>query len=218
MAYSGSTISIGDARLLGVADLLVANLSSLNTALARDSVTSPLVSSPYSTLTAAYDGAKGVYTGCVQLGDTVLIWDPKVYGTVRFCVCAGGGQSGIDFTSDYEFIDHTAGEVTGRRLEMNTALYAYIHPDVYRNEDPILQTQYRERARERITDWMRDGIFNTGDHITLQLTSSTFYPAPTYDQITRCRISMGQKGYFVKGMEGNMAVYGVHLMHTSLIA
>jgi hypothetical protein len=208
MSFDGTRPGLGEARLAALVTVLQTGLPVLNALLGLDSWTSDLIAAPFGPVQSAY----------VRRGDLRALWKPQAAnGLVRLRVAAAGHRDGLDFTSRKEYIDETS--TWGRQVTLFSAVFGYLHGDGFRDTDPDEQAERIEVARERLSDWIR-ATLNQSANKELVLASQEYWPTgDTHtDRLSRCGAEQGYKGAFDRGFGGNEVAYGVHVVHTGLIA
>src|SRR5579871_4055304 len=173
MAYS--TPGIDEATRQWIISQIVANVSSLNTALASDNLT------PVAPATS----------GSVFYGDPTLM--PQL--PFWICVYGGGGISGgADMEVSQLYIDFVRYSST-----IHSSIAVYLHPDTFQpapnTSGGPAQVASRERLLSRICDFLRAECFNTFNAASPTLTSQEYIGTdPTqYDFLDRAHIESIEK-------------------------
>ena len=184
MSYSTSLPGIDEARLTAIQGLIVASLSDLNAALARDALT-PM------TWTAGQ----------------VLVGDPVYLAASRISVVGGGELNGQDMDAEPYM------SPLQYRYTWYTSLFVYLHPDEFPGADEVAQAQTRELALSRVVDHLRRRVFNDPANTDIVLTSREQAASPAYDALVNCYITRVTKGITAKSVGKLIECLSAELTH-----
>lgn len=191
--YPTNLPGLDEARLIAIQALIVASLSDLNAALARDAQT-PLV------WTAAQ----------------VVLGDPETLTTSLVCVTGGGAKDATDMEAEPYFLGGVS-EYEGYKETLYTNVYVYVHPDALPNADALAQVKARELTLARCADHLRKRVFNAKANATITLTSQEYSLSPDFDTLVGCYAKTIFKGRATKSFAGFASVPTAHLMHVGHI-
>lgn len=172
--------------------LLSAELTSLNTALTRDS----LWNLPQITASMLFIGDFET----VPTLERAPIWI-TIFGGEEM---VSSGQSNLDITGGY-----------GYRNNIELTIRAYLHPEAFSIEAIGLQAEQRERALDRVVGWLRAGVCNTHDNKTLLLESDEYGTGA--DELNETHITRVIRDNFYKSFGKMLYVRGVEATWTGYI-
>jgi hypothetical protein len=164
--------------------LLVANLASLNQLLAATIV---VAGQP-----VTLPGPPNLAPCSIIRGDLDSIPPLETYGLFWCQVVAGGERDARDVES--QLIESPA----QFDYTISTNIDFLVQPMAFPGCNPVEQAMYRERLRDRLTDWMLIAVFNNSETISLALPSQCFQqPNDTTYKTVLAEIAAGfvQKGY-----------------------
>lgn len=187
--YSTTTPGLDEARLDAVKAVMVGRIADLNTAFA--SITPTIaIGSP---LTSA----------CIHIGDPETL--PDLTTNPLWLAVVGGGRQ------DAQDMDITL-QATGMILhhKLYTNIYLYFHPDALPATDVLSQAEQRERARARVTDWLRGDCFNLAENMALTLASQEYQD--TGDRLGWSYIRSIKKGWVLKSFGQKVWLYHAHYL------
>ncbi len=204
--------------------LLINNLSALNTLIANDTLLHQLPT-PIGV----------VPTKAILVGDQISVWN---VADTRIMICISPGDyrtGGVDSVSR-DWVD--ASETGGYKVDVMTAIYAYLHPQVFRVDDADKQAQMRLRAQVLVGGWLRQTCNDWLLGQELKLASTEYIntnitqvePAqlvygqpydhagePLTDHLTMCRATSVMRAVYPLGPAQDTLCYGVHVMHMGTI-
>lgn len=196
MAYDPTLPGLGEATRAWINSQIVSNLSSLNTALARDGAT------PITALTSA----------CVHLGDPDKLPDVSTC-PIFFSVVGGGRMDGMDIDGIQQYYLSPVGYTH----TIYSSITAYIHPDSLPNTDGVGQAAARQLVLDRVADWLRAACFNTSAAVAPVIGSREFCATPAYDQLNMAHIHSIEKGITGKSFAASQLLPYVHCRHQAQI-
>ena len=192
MSYDPTLPGLGEATRIWLVNTIQNSLTTLNTALSRDDLlTVPITSS------------------------MVMRGDPKIFpevdkAPILICV-SGGGNFGADMEIGQVYVP------LEYRHQIYSAISVYLHPQAL----PVSSGNDLESGREilldRVSDWLRGGVFNTVANVSPTLASQE-YQTGTYDHLAQSHISDIEQGETTKGFAGSQLVHYVRLRHSAWLA
>lgn len=208
MTFNPAIANIGKARLLALQGMIQAGVNDLNTSVAADPITAPLLST-------ANGGS--VLTSHVGIGRLKVLWTPTDAspkgGPLRIRVCSSDYRKSIAFDTVREYI--MAGQL---RYNWHTSVFVYFHPAVFRQEDPDLQALREEMVLETVSDWLRAGVLNKPENQAFRLTSQEDPdPAVGFDVLLHGMAAVGFLGMSGTAFGDATEVNTLHILHTATI-
>jgi hypothetical protein len=162
-----------------------------------------------------WPAARPITASMVRRGDVVRMPPLSQYPLI-ICIEGGGRPSGQDFATVRGYI---SANPPGFRNTIFTNIFVYLHQDVFKEvADPEGQSELRGDLLCRLSDWLRGQVFNTTANAVVPLTSQEFTSGSNYDILDRCLAAAGYLGYFDKSFGESQTLFGVHLVHTGLVA
>jgi len=194
--YDPTLPGIGEATRAWIVSQITTNLSSLNSALARDGAT------PLTALTSA----------CVHLGDPDKLPTVEV-APIIFAVTGGGRMDGMDIDQIQQYYLSPIGYTH----TIYSSIVAYIHHDALVSTSGASQETARQLVLDRVADWLRAACFNTSSAVAPVLASREFCSAPAFDQLNLAHITSIEKGRTAKSFAGSQILSYVHCRHQAQI-
>lgn len=218
MPYDPTVIGMREAVTKAILAMLTAKLPDLNTSFNRDNQTSILLNADF--------GGELDASRCIVKGEPDTTWLQQ-NGAVRIYVSAGGPKTGLSREVNIAYQ-----EMARKANTFSTFVSALLHPSTYKlvGDAETAQTQatMRAYATDRLEDWL-SAVLN--DHQYMQsyqqaqgfvgnavLALESTVIRPEGDLLKDCSAKMVFKELFMKGVDFNTALYGVHAVHTGRLS
>ena len=192
MSYDPTLPGLGEATRIWLVSTIQSSLTSLNTALQRDGLLPVNITS-----------------SMVMRGDPRILPDVSVAPLI-ICV-SGGGNYGADMEIGQIYVP------LEYRHQIYSAISVYLHPQALPTPAGNDLESGREILLDRVSDWLRGGVFNTLANVSPTLASQE-YTTGTYDRLAQSHISDIEQGETQKGFAGSQLVHFARLRHSAWIA
>ena len=192
MSYDPTRPGISEATRIWLVSTIQNSLTDLNTALQRDGLLSTTITS-----------------SMVMRGDPKIFPDASV-APIMICV-SGGGNYGADMEIGQVYVP------LEYKHQIYSAISVYVHPEALPTPAGNDLESGREILLDRVSDWLRGGVFNTLANVNPVLQSQE-YKSGTGDQLVQSHISDVEMGETQKGFAGSQLVHFARLRHSAWLA
>lgn len=194
MAYDPEEPGLLEATKDALKELLADNIDDLATALERDTL---------------WDDLTTVDDTMLFIGDPESV--PPVALAPLWITISGGDESLRE--SKQTNLDPTGGY--GYRNDFELQIRVYLHPDILPSDSPKTQAELRERALDRVCDWLRAGVCNTHNNKILTLASNEYGSGA--DILNETHITRIRRDDFYKNFGTMQRVRGAEAVWTGYI-